>query len=161
MSSETKLDIFADYHQFYLLDEGTAFHTKNLWHDPQSVSDMIDAGPGEVAVGTLRNFTVPVTVRVLDSDPEHYPDQWDHITEASLEIMSGRLVVMGCTDYEPDAKRIAVKPGHYRVRVFYADLKSVAPNGLDGDDYIEVVLWRDEPVEPRVLKRSDAAPRGF
>jgi len=160
MSTETKLEIFADYYQFYLSDEVATFRLENIWHDPQSVLDMIDAGPGEVAVGTVRNFTVPVTVRIFDSDPEYNPDQWDHITEASLEITSDRLVVMGCTDYEPYAKRIAVEPGLYRVRVHYADLDSVAQNGLDGDDYIEVVLWQDEPVEPRVLKRSDAAPRG-
>src|SRR5919205_1005823 len=101
MSSETKLEIFADYHQFYLSDEGATSRTEDIWTDPQSVFDMIDAGPGEVAVGTVRNFTVPVTVRILDSNPECNPDRRDHVTEASLEITSGRLVVMGCTDYEP------------------------------------------------------------
>ena len=158
MSDETRLEIFADYRQFYLIDEEANFPTANIW-DEQSVLDMIDVGPGGIAVGTARNFTVPVTIRILESELEDDEDRWDHITEASLETTSGRLVIMGCTDHLPDARRMAVEPGFYRVRVNYADLDSVAANGIDGDDYYEVTLWPGEHAEPRVLKRSDWAAR--
>ena len=159
MSRETGLYIFADYHQFYLEDEGSNFPTENLWDDEQAFLDMLATGPGSVAVGTARHYSVPVKVRVIDSEPEKNIDHWDHVTEASLSVPSGRLVVFGPTEYRPDAPRIAVEPSDYRVRVYYANLESVAANGIDGDDYYEVTLWPGEFAESRVLKRSDWTAR--
>jgi len=159
MSREIRLDIFADYHQFYLKDEGSNFQTENLWDDEQAFLDMLATGPGGVAVGTARHYSVPVKVRVLDSEPEENIDHWDHVTEASLSVPSGTLVVSGPTEYRPDAPRITVEPGDYRVRVYYANLESAAANGIDGDDYYEVAVWPGELAEPRVLKRSDWTAR--
>jgi len=160
MSRETRFDIFADYCQFYLEDGTSNFLTENLWDDEQAFLDMLATGPGGVAVGTARHYSVPVKVRVLDSEPEDNLDHWDHVTEASLSVPSGKLVVVGPTEYRPDAPRITVAPGDYRVRVYYANLESVAANGIDGDDHYEVTLWPDELAEEsRVLKRSDWTAR--
>ena len=154
MTDEVRLNIFADYSQFYL-EDGHYVHSDlpRLWNE-QSSADMIAAAPGVVAVGTARNFDVPVTVRILDSEPEEVPDRWDHVAEASLAPPSGELLISGPTDW-PDAERLVIEPSDYRVRVYYARLENVAANGIDGDDFYEVVLWPGAEEPLRVLKRSE------
>ena len=152
MTDEVRLNVFADYHQFYLQDENSEADLTQIWDERTSV-DMIATGPGVVGVGTARNYQVPVTVRMLDSEPGEALGRWDHVTEASLAVPSGRLLVSGPTDW-PNVRRIAIEPGYYRARVHCANLESVAQNGIDGDDYYEVVLWPGAEEPPRVRKRS-------
>jgi hypothetical protein len=97
-------------------------------------------------------MTVPVDVEVRESAPEHMLSSWDHVVECSMDVTSGRIVIAGCTDYFPDAARVAVQPGHYRVRVFYGKLDALSEDGLDGEDNYTVVLWPGQPIEPVVLK---------
>jgi hypothetical protein len=153
MTDEVRLNIFADYHQFYLEDDNSEADLAEIW-DERTSADMIATGPGVVGVGTARNYHVPVTVRMLDSEPGEELGRWDHVSEASLAVPSGRLLVCGPTEW-PDVRRIAIKPGHYRARVHCANLESVAQNGIDGDDFYEVVLWPGAEEPPRVLKRSE------
>jgi len=42
-----------------------------------------------------------------------------------LVVPSGRIIIAGCTDYLPDAARITVQPGTYKVRIYYGALDSV------------------------------------
>ena len=167
MTDEVQLNIFADYHQFYLEDGNSEADPTGIW-DERTSADMIATGPGVVGVGTARNYHVPVTVRMLDSEPEEELGRWDHVTEASLAVASGRLLVCGPSDW-PDAERLAIEPSDYRVRVYYARLESVAANGIDGHDFYEVVLWpgAEEPptaaiktVEPLYGSRSARRTHG-
>ena len=117
--------------------------------------DMLATGPGIVGVGTARNFHVPVTVCVRDSEPEEEDlGRWDHVAEASLPVPSGCLMVRGCTEARRNAARIAFEPGLYRVCVYYLNLDSVSANGIEGDDSYKVVLWPSWEEATRVLKRS-------
>jgi hypothetical protein len=96
---------------------------------------------------------VPVVVEVLESAPLETLDSWDHVVECSIDIPSGRMVVAGCTDYFPKARRIEVVPGTYRARVFYGQLNSLSEDGLEGDDHYRVALWPHPAEPPVVLKR--------
>lgn len=148
-------DLFADYFQFYLQDEQAQPSTdENIWAG-HAVDDKLAAEPGIVNIGTVRNMDVPVTVEITDSPPSDDFDAWDHVTEATLDVPSGCIVIAGCTDYFPDAARISVPAGRYRLRAYYGALDSVdEETGLDGDDHYRVVLWTDiEEITPRVLKR--------
>ncbi|OKH20945.1 hypothetical protein [Chroogloeocystis siderophila] len=148
-----KIEVFADFFQFYLQDEQSDGNLSDSWTS-QAVSDMLAVAPGVIGVGTARNMIVPVEIEVLDSKPNDNFDHWDHVTETSLEVPSGRIIIAGCTDYFPEAPRIIVEPGTYRVRVYYNALDSVDESRLEGDDYYKVVLWLDANiVEPQVLKR--------
>ncbi len=146
------LTLFADYFQFYLQDERAKGDLSDSWTE-QAVVDMLALAPGTIGVGTVRNMNVPVVVEILDEAPSENLDAWDHVTECSIEIPSGRLVVAGCTDYFPDAQRIDVAPGSYRARIFYGRLDGISPNGLDGDDHYKVSLWPHKSKNPSVLKR--------
>jgi hypothetical protein len=57
------------------------------------------------------NVGVDVEVCVGAESPALDLAPFDHVVEVRLEVPSGRLVVMGCTDYLPDAARTDVPPG--------------------------------------------------
>ena len=147
MITTYKFDLFADYFQFYLKDEGADGDLSENW-TPEAVDRLLALGHGIIGIGTVRNMIVPVTVEIHDTEPDETLDEWDLTNECSIEISSGKLVVAGCTDYLPDAARIELSPGHYRVRIFYDGLKTLSADGLDGEDHYKVVLWRQPIGDP-------------
>jgi hypothetical protein len=86
-------------------------------------------------------MTVPVTIDVMDHEPIAEAYRFDHIVECSVAFNSGRVVVAGWTDDFQEAPRVHVAPGVYRVRVNYAGLNTISPNGLEGNDQYQVQLW--------------------
>ena len=152
LKEKYEFELFADYHQFYLQDEEADGKLSESWTE-QAVETLLALAPGTIGVGTVRNMGVPVTIEILDTEPEEDFALWEQINECSIDVPSGKIVVAGCTDYFPDAARISVEPGTYRARVFYGDLDTLSEDGLDGDDKYKVILWCGETVEPQVLKR--------
>jgi hypothetical protein len=147
--------LFADYFQFYLQDEAADGNLSEAWTD-EAVARLLAVAPGTVGIGTVRNMDVPVTVEVLPAEPQSNLAAWDHVVECSLIASSSKLVIAGCTDYFPDAERIPVEPGTYRVRVNYAGLRSLSENGLEGDDRYHLQLWPGTATEPVVVKQRAA-----
>jgi hypothetical protein len=147
-----RYELFADYSQFYLHDQSSLGEFDGSCWTAEAVDRMLAVAPGTVAVGTVRNMDVPVTVEVLDGEPGPDLSEWDHVTECSLEVPSGCIVVAGCTDELRDAGRIDVSPGSYRARVSYGALDTLSEDGLDGDDHYRVQLWPAPLIGPRVLK---------
>ncbi len=154
-----EFSLFADYFQFYLQDDSPGVGTENPWTE-QATNDMLAVAHGYVIVGTARNMTVPVALEVYDSDPGYIPEEWDHVTECSMEVRSGKIVVAGCTDYFPDATRIQVGPGPYAIRVLYGDLDKLSWSGLEGEDHYLVMMWPGRPTPPRVVKRRPPSSKG-
>ena len=148
-------ELFADYFQFYLQDEPVGGNLGDSWTE-EAVARLLAIAPGTVGVGTVRNMNVPVVVEVHDAEPTHDFDAWDHVTECGLEVSSGVIVVAGCTDYFPEAARIEVPTGQYRVRVSYGDLNSLSDDGLDGNDHYRVQLWPGIATKPTVIKARTA-----
>lgn len=147
-----EFDLFADYFQFYLQDEAADGNLGESW-TMEAVERLLALAPGTVGVGTVRNTNVPVAVEVHDAEPGSDIDSWDHVTECSFKVPTGRIVIAGCTDYFPDAARIEVKPGTYRARISYGALRTLSKNGLDGSDHYRVQLWQATEIEPRVVKQ--------
>lgn len=154
MSREFKYKLFADYFQFYLQDETVDGNLGDSWTG-EATDRLLAVAPGTVGVGTVRNMTVPVTVELCDSEPKSDLTSWDHVVECSLEVHSGAIVIAGCTDYFPDAARIKVENGLYRVRVSYGSLDTVSEDGLKGSDKYRVQLWlkKGPAIKPRVIKQ--------
>ena len=145
-------NLFADYFQFYFQDEGASGIDGDSW-SVEATDRMLAIAPGALGVATVRNVDVPVTVEILRSEPAKDIDYWDHVTECSLVVTSGKLVVAGCTDYFPDAARIEITPGTYRARISGGGFDSVTKHWESGEDKYRVQLWPDAEVEPRVLKQ--------
>lgn len=102
-----QLELLADYFQFYLQDEDASGDLSQSW-SPAAVARMLAMAEGVVGVGTARNMLVPVTVEVLETAPPALLECFDHVVEGSLEVNSGTLVIVGCTDYLPDAARLPI-----------------------------------------------------
>lgn len=147
-----KLHVFADYHQFYLLDEHTQFMPPDDWEE-QLVTQLIATAPGIIGVGTMRNMSVPVNIYLLSERPGADISPWNHIAEASLALPSGQLVIMGSSDSQAEALHLPVDAGNYRARVHYRGLASISENGFVGDDYYHILLWPQALSEPQILKR--------
>src|SRR5437899_7893584 len=111
MTRSFQYEIFADYHQFYLQDDDQSFGDLSAAWTDEATERLLAVAPHVIGVGTVRNLTVPVSVAVHESRPQISEEEWDHITAASLQIDTGRVVVAGCTDYYPEAARIEVVPG--------------------------------------------------
>lgn len=149
--TRVELELFADYFQFYLQDELSEGNLGDSW-DREAVLRLLAVAPGTIGVGTARNMTVPVIVEVVESMPLDTLEGNDLVTEATMDVPSGRIVVAGCTDYFPDARRIPVAPGRYRARIYYSHLDELSDDGLEGQDSYRVVLWlENDVIDPRIL----------
>jgi len=144
--------LFADYFQFYLQDEAVDNNLSDAWTE-EAVARLLAVAPGTVGVGTVRNMNVPVTLEILESAPPVDVTTYDHVVEGPLSVAGNKLVIAGCTDYFPDAARIAVAPGTYRVRVCFSDLASLSEDGLDGDDRYHLQVW-PAPLEEVVVVKQ-------
>lgn len=142
MISKHEFEILADYHQFYLEDENSPHETGEIWNQ-ETVERMLATEEGLIAVGTGRNMTVPVTIEIYESEPVFEAENFSRINECSLKIWSDKMILSGCTDYLPEAARIEIEPHIYCVRILYGNLESIRGNGLEGDDFYILQLWKD------------------
>ena len=138
--SRYELRLFADYHQFYIQDENADGDLSDAWTD-EAVERLLAVAPGTVGIGTVRNVDVPVTIAVLEREPTLDTDKFDQVVECSIVLKSGVIVVAGSTDYFPDAARIKIPSGPYRVRAGFKGLESVSADGLEGKDQYHLQLW--------------------
>ena len=158
----TELRLFADYFQIHVFDEGSETDFGDLWTS-QTARDGLAVGSDAVAIGTAVNVFVQVSVETLSSPPASDEAGFDYVVEASLKSESGRLVVMGCTDYEPDAARFGVTPGWLRLRASRSNLDTAG--ALDTDsaktpetmERVRIQVWPAAPADVTVVKRWNAA----
>ncbi|MER5737639.1 MULTISPECIES: hypothetical protein [unclassified Streptomyces] len=154
----THFELFADYFQIHLLDDGSEGDLGDVWNE-QTVSDGLGVTEDALAIGTAVNSTVAVVVDVLMERPVDDGDAFDHVVEASLRLASGRLVVLGCTDHLPEAARFDVPAGWIRVRASRRNLEAASSADLDCEDEpeereeVRIQAWPAPYSEPRVVKR--------
>ncbi len=109
-------NVFADYKQFFLLDDGVQPAYPEII--PQSAMDQrFQAVPSLVAVYTAAAANVSVSVSILENEPVPDFEAWSHILRCPIAAPSGRLVLAACTDYLPDCPRIEVPAGNCGVLV--------------------------------------------
>jgi hypothetical protein len=147
-----RLILFADYFQFYLQDEAADGSLSDAWTD-EAVAQLLAVAPGTIGVGTVRNMEVPVSLEVFASEPSTNLAAYDQVVECPLLVTSGKLVIAGCTEYFPEAVRISVEPGAYRVRVCFSGLDSLTEDGLEGDDQYHLQLWPAPLADVMVIKQ--------
>lgn len=152
----TELEIFADYFQFYVQDEAAAEDLADLWTD-ETVARMLIVGESTVGIGTARNMKVPVVVSVHAAPPEADFGEWELVNECSFRVRSGQVAILGCTDYLPDATRLPLEPGSYRVRISYTGLDTLSEDGLEGDDFYRLQVWPAPLAETSTLKERAGA----
>lgn len=153
----TNLELFADYFQIHVLDEESEGDFSDVWNE-QTVLDGLGALEDALAIGTSVNDTVAVSVDVLADRPDDDSDDFDHVIEASFHVPSGRIVVMGCTDYLDDAARFDVPAGWIRARASRRNL-AAAVRWLESDEMSEATeevrlqTWPAPFSVPHIVKR--------
>ena len=154
--NEIKLELFADYFQFYIQDEKVDGDLSDKW-TTEAVELLLATTDGTIGVGTVRNMDVPVTIKTFDTDPPLLTDDENvigQINECDIKVSSGKIVIAGCTEYFPDAKRIELQNGIYRARIYYGNLDKLSENGLDGDDFYEIHLWQtNKKQDLKIIKK--------
>lgn len=138
---ERRLTIFADYHQVYVQDDDISYGDLSDAMTEEAMDRGLVVSPHALAVLTARNMDVPVTLRFSETRPGLAAGAFDKLNECALQIDTGRLVVMGCTDYFPDAERVPCAPGRYGVIVGHKDLDKLSEDGLEGEDSYHLYLW--------------------
>ena len=151
------LEVFADYHQFYLADGAFAWLAPEEWSD-QDLQNGAKVSEHLVVVCPARSASVPVEVAVSSRQPQLELGAYDHVVECSLSLPSGYLQLHECTG--PERLHLSVEPGNYRVRALFASLASIDEDGLEGDDTYLVQLWPDDRQDLKVLKQWQGEWRG-
>ncbi len=125
---------------------------------PKTVRDGLGVAEDALAIGTAVNDTVAVSVHVLAGQPDDDSNEFDHVVEASFHTPSGRLIVMGCTDYLDDAARFDVPAGWTRARASRRNL-AAAVRWLESDEApeateeIRLQTWPAPFSPPHIVKR--------
>jgi hypothetical protein len=152
----TDLRILADYHQVFVVNHGYTSAVGESWSE-KAYTDRIAVEHDGLAVRTTTDVTVDVTVDVLPGPPTALrPGAW--VVEGSIEVASGRLVVLGTSDYLPDAAAFDVPAGWVRVRVSM-DPEVDPPAAADGSDPpegVRIEVWPAPRSDHRVLARGPA-----
>jgi len=148
-----KFELFADYFQVYVMDDGADDDTSEIWTD-KAFDLKLALAENTIAVGTFRNADVSFEVEIQDSEPAVNLDNWDHASKGHFEVKSGKCAVFGCTDYLPDAERIEVPNGNYSVLSLAKGLDSITTEWDAADDYYKLIMWPSLQKEHESIKRD-------
>lgn len=157
MNIKKHYEIFADYHQFYLMDAKEEPFAPEEWTD-EDVQRRIKAEKYIVVIQPERNTTVPVDLEVLDCSPPDDFQDWYHVAEASSDLPSGKLRIEECPTGDV-IDEIVLSPNTYRVRAYYGDLDKLNFDGLEGDDHYKIIMWQAPFECVRVLKQYENGHR--
>ncbi len=143
-------EIFADYHQFYLMDAEAYPNPPENWTN-EDIQRRIKAGKNILVIQPERNMTVPVDLEIVDSTPDEDFENWDHIAEASLDLPSGKLQIEECCGETKDI--LDLPSSSYRIRAFYGGLDKLSFDGLEGDDHYKILIWQAPFDDVKILKQ--------
>ncbi|WCN79277.1 hypothetical protein [Micromonospora sp. LH3U1] len=157
-----ELTLFADYRQIHVFDEAADEDLDDEITD-EALGDGLVVGRCALIVCTEVSVDVAVLVEVSAQPPVDDVAAFDHVVEGSIEVSSGRLVVMGCTDYLPDATRVEVPAGWLRVRASRANLAAAQAADIDSAEdsatmeRLRIQLWPAPPAARTVLRHWQSA----
>src|SRR4051794_34543547 len=146
------------YHHFLVYVDGCTEGISESF-TATSVADRLTLHGCIAAVHTVSSgtFFASVHLAIVEQRPTIYRQTWDHITEFSMYVNSGRLVVAGPIPLTPGPTKIDIEPGAYRFRVGHQHIESVLAAYYGGDtsvvEHIWITVWPEPYSEPSVLNR--------
>ncbi len=170
-SSRWNGQVYTSHYQFFLSDRNPQWEdVVRLWTEPGTMLNRVAVGKGIVLVGAAGYGFKPIELELLSEPPlaDDY-QQWDHVTEASIDLPSGELYLTEPEGLMGKSLPLAIKSGTYRLRIYYGDVASafrdfgpwLGPLDEGGDHYL-VRLWPSSNQSlPLVLKRWEGWGRIF
>ncbi|BCJ65674.1 hypothetical protein [Polymorphospora rubra] len=164
--------VFADYGQFYLQDvdahnaamrAGAATDPTRAaggWTDDAVRLHRIGLEPHSISIGAARSDFVETALTIHEIAPALMSEA-EHAVEADLDVVTGAVSVVGCTEPPDTAKALGVQPGRYRVRVSYvpADPPPDADPDVEGDHFTYLIeMWPSRNAEPLTVIRQGPYP---
>src|SRR5262249_23519580 len=134
MSSKERLMMYASHHSLYVQDSLAWDPPEEITFDEQTTADRLSVGERTLVVHTGSFGSVKVTVEVDEQELPVELSQWDHVTEAGIDVPSGTVLVMGCLSYQ--GLFFWVRKGYRRVRCCHANLKGSVECGKGRDWYL-------------------------
>jgi len=132
------IEVFADYHQFYVQDGGVNPPAPEDWTD-KDVANRVKVALNVAVICPVRDMSVPVEIELHDCEPNDPREEWDHVVYCSLALPTGHLQVHECTgDAVLDWR---IRPGEYRLLVLFGGLAEISDDGLTGQDHYKVLVW--------------------
>jgi hypothetical protein len=119
-----QLNFSTEYYQFYILDSQSEGKTDadDFWCS-EANERRLAIGKGILGVTTSTYGQVFGEVHVLDKQPMK-DLKADHIVEASMKFLSGKLEIKNCTGYETQLT-INLEKDDYRIRISSYNLESL------------------------------------
>jgi hypothetical protein len=96
---------------------------------------------------------VAVDIHISDARPALAFDTVDHAVEGAFASPTGQLLVMGCTEYFPDARRLSVASGNYQFLYLISGVSTIKNEWEPADDLYRLYLWPGHPIPTRVIKQ--------
>jgi hypothetical protein len=160
MGQRVTCRLWAEYHQFYLLDELVKPRIPEEVTDAELISRLM-VRPHLVVVLTFQPNRVAVAVETAGAEPPLDLGAWDHVAECDLDLPSGRVAVDQCVGTVDGSvvARLSVPPGAYRVRVCLGGIRDWAdvPDGEDAPERYQVLLWPGSS-GPLVVRKQWGGP---
>jgi len=145
-----RLEIFADYFQFYVWDpQKSQGQAPESWSE-QDIANRVKITPGVVVICPVRNMKVPVEIGIWASEPQVVFNLWQHVVEVPLTT-DGIIEVHECTGGSLAA--FTVDPGTYTVRALFRGLDKLSEDGLEGDDFYEIQIWNSPCTGLKVIRQ--------
>ncbi|MBD2757893.1 hypothetical protein [Spirosoma validum] len=154
------LSLFADYFQIFIYDAGLDWSTVRIeadWSTDQARRDMFSSKENGrlIVIETFRNFTVPIEVAVLETDPLIHPlDEWDQIVECSIRTQSSGILIAELGNEGQNGLLVEGATPNWRLRVYYGGQHTIDQMGIEGNDHYLIELWPAASVEDdKIIKQ--------
>ena len=136
--AHASVEVFADYHQFYVQDGGISPPAPENW-TADDMASRVKVAECVVVVCPFRDSRVPVELELHDAKPAQSTEEWHHVVHCSLALPTGHLQVHECTggpvlDWH-------INPGQYELLVLFGGLATGSGNDLPEQDHYKVLLW--------------------
>jgi hypothetical protein len=144
------LKFSSEYYQFYILDSQSEGKTDapDFWNNEASERKLA-IGEGILGVTIATYGNIKGEIRVLDKKPIENPKA-NHIIEASIHFISGKLEIRDCIGYEIQLE-LDLEKVDYRIRISSFNLETVS-NDV-GLDYYEIEIWKSKFEKPKLIKK--------
>jgi hypothetical protein len=147
--------LLAAYFQVTFRDAAAGHLVEDIEWTAEQVHTLNYTSEHTLVLATVRDQIVPVSVILYQEKPSLDLEQYDHVVECSLTMLSDTAVLYTLMDTLQDYRRIPLAAGLYGVWLGYQKLSSLDELGLEGVDCYTIMVWPETTrLSKRILKQA-------